>query len=129
MWCMGVAVKADRTRIMIILMLSLLPTNHINVSDTVLLFYTAFLQPVLFHLIIFISILPVSWWAVLNFESVIHGHHFFICQTLNQLRNIYVYSNVGVVSDTPFHSVNAMLLPENCVNLGKIIIEAENVNS
>ena len=35
MWCMGVAVKADRMRIMIILMPSLLPINHINVSDTV----------------------------------------------------------------------------------------------
>ena len=37
------AVKADRMIIMIILMPSLLPINHINVSDTVLLFYSAFL--------------------------------------------------------------------------------------
>ena len=34
-WCMGVGVKADRMRIVIILVPSILPINHINVCGTV----------------------------------------------------------------------------------------------
>ena len=53
----------------------------------------------------------------------------FVCQALNQLRNVYIDPHVGVVRDPTFYSVNEMLLPENCVNLAKFVIEAENVNS
>ena len=34
-WCIGVGVKADRMRIVIILVPSILPINHINVCGTV----------------------------------------------------------------------------------------------
>ena len=35
LWCMGVGVKADRTRILVILVLSIWSINHINACDTV----------------------------------------------------------------------------------------------
>ena len=34
-WCMSVGVKADRMRILIILVLSMWPINHINACDAV----------------------------------------------------------------------------------------------
>ena len=47
------------------------------------LFYSAFLYPILFYLIMFmISVLSVCCCALLNFESFIHGHFlsfFFFC--------------------------------------------------
>ena len=38
----------------------------------------------------------------------------FVCQSLNQVRNVYIYPHVGVVTEPTIRNVTEMLLPENC---------------
>ena len=55
------------------------------------------------------------------------SHFTFVCHPLNQSRNVYIYLLVDVASDPSFHVVKAMLLPEDCVNLARFIVEAEKL--
>ena len=55
-------------------------------------------------------------------------HFIFVCQSApNQVRNVCIYPHVGVVSEPTFRSVTEMLLLESCMNLAKLVIEAEKV--
>ena len=41
----------------------------------------------------------------------------FVCQALNQLKNVNTYPHVAVGSEPTFHNVSELLLPENGVSL------------
>ena len=51
----------------------------------------------------------------------------FVCQALNQLKNVNTYAHVAVGSDPTFHNVSERLLPENGVSLAKLVTEAKKV--
>ena len=52
----------------------------------------------------------------------------FICQTLNLLRDVCLYTHMCGVNDPTVCHVPEMLLPGKGVNLAKFNIEAEKVN-
>ena len=73
-WCMGVGVKVDKMRTVIILV-SHIYSLFIISCVSYCLFYSAILEPILFCLIMFmISVLSVCCCALFDFESFIHGH-------------------------------------------------------
>ena len=70
---------------------------------------------------------PLRVCALFSAGAESEIHFIFVCQALQELRNVYIYPHVGVVNDPTFHNGTVMLLPEYCVNLAKFIIESEKV--
>ena len=58
-------------------------------------------------------------------ENKIHFN--FVCQALNQIRNVYIYPQADAVREPTFRNVIEMFHPKNCVNLAKYITEAEKI--
>ena len=81
-WCMGVGVKADRMRIVIILVPSIYPINHIWMCELLfILQHISVTNIILSNNVYDISI--VCCCALLNFESFIQGHFLFFFSSFN----------------------------------------------
>ena len=92
-WCMGVGVKVDKTRTVIILVPHIYSLFIIS-CVSYCLFYSAILDPIVFCVIMFmISVLSVCCCALFDFESFIHDHFlsFFFLNFFNFLFNMFLF--------------------------------------
>ena len=95
-WCLGVGVKADRMRIVIILVLHIWPINHIWMCELLFILQCISVTNIILSNNVYDTNI-VCCCALLNFESFTHGHFLFFFFFFSFFKYVFVFVVVFVV--------------------------------